>query len=366
MAFSGLAAEVVFTASQNTANNIPKASGPYAHWYDAERQAYRPSEAVKASWARGYAYAADRPFRAAVYHIADTLLGQLPPSIFRTVEATYLFRGNSENTGGLIAKPVPQSLAHFKRNSSFSAEEQKVLSRLQELTFTTTEPFASGRGSTATHTAWFSPPAKGKPTILYSPGQVGRLSNARYFMPWLKAGYGFIIYEYPGYGKSRAATSEPWIYETAETVSHLLVKKGIPKKQQILWGYSMGGAPTAYLASKEGYKAVIMQSTMHNFPEVVEHQMITKWGIRHWVLPVYKHTITQFPVQTFLQANTSPILFIHGKQDKDIPWQYNMMLNELAVPNGVKKRGELIPDAGHWIDTAVLEPRVNAFLKTLN
>lgn len=70
-------------------------------------------------------------------------------------------------------------------------------------------------------------------------------------------GFNVVIYDYSGYGISRAETTENSICEDLELVIGWL---GVPKWQIILWGFSLGTFPTVTAAARGNFAAVVLQS----------------------------------------------------------------------------------------------------------
>ena len=98
--------------------------------------------------------------------------------------------------------------------------------------------------------AWYVPPQKEYPIILFSHGNGGNIS---YFfdmlIPVINMGYGIFIYDYRGYGESEGIPFEQGLYKDARAaLAFLNNEKNIKSENIILWGLSVGGAVTSKIA----------------------------------------------------------------------------------------------------------------------
>lgn len=105
--------------------------------------------------------------------------------------------------------------------------------------------------------------AKVHSTILFSHGgtvDLGNLCNFLFTMGQ-RLCCNVLVYDYSGFGQSSGTPTEKAVYADAETVLGLLQHKyGVPPEQVVLYGQSLGTAPTLHLASKHSVKGVILHS----------------------------------------------------------------------------------------------------------
>ncbi len=173
---------------------------------------------------------------------------------------------------------------------------------------------------------------KSKYTVLFSHGNAEDLGDIYPFLlEYDSKGYSVIGYDYQGYGQTKGISSEENCYRDINDVfNYLTKKKKIAAEQIILHGRSVGGGPTVELASKKKVAGTILES---NFMSAFR-------------------VITYYPILPFDRFNnigkinkiTSPIMFIHGKEDKVIPFYHSQNLkNEFEG----KSDSFWIDDAGH-------------------
>ena len=95
---------------------------------------------------------------------------------------------------------------------------------------------------------------KNMQTILICHGNSGNISNISYrsylINKLIKLNYNICIFDYQGYGKSTGYPSEKVFYSDSLCVWNYLIKLGIPKRNIVLFGESIGSAVASYLAQK--------------------------------------------------------------------------------------------------------------------
>jgi len=126
-------------------------------------------------------------------------------------------------------------------------------------------------------------------------------------------------YDYSGYGLS---TGEPSVANTladGETVyKYMTSQGGIKADSVILYGQSLGTAPTLYLAKKYRNRGVVIHSGMMSGLRVIRDVKNTKW----------------FDILTNIDNIKSvqdPVFIIHGQQDEEVPCHHGHGLAE-ATP----------------------------------
>lgn len=139
-----------------------------------------------------------------------------------------------------------------------------------------------------------------------------------------------IAYDYPGYGTSTGKASESSVCAAAEAVYNYTINEIKDKKKLIIWGRSIGGGPAIFLASKYPGHPLIIESAFLSAFRVVTHIAI---------LPFDK-----FPNAKRISKIKAPILILHGKKDKIIPFFHGQTLYKLSKE---PKNHLWIENAGH-------------------
>lgn len=144
-------------------------------------------------------------------------------------------------------------------------------------------------------------------------------------------GMSVFAYDYPGYGTSTGRPSEKSSYEAINAAYQYLIETlNIPPNHIILFGNSIGAGVSIDLATRKPVAALILQS-----PFVTAFRVVTYFPL----LPFDKYNNLQKIKQIHV-----PILIIHGKRDRIIPfWHGKKLYNAAHEP----KEQLWIDNVGH-------------------
>jgi len=122
-------------------------------------------------------------------------------------------------------------------------------------------------------------------------------------------------YDYSGYGESEGKPSELSIYDDIETVIEFIISKcNLKQENIILFGNSLGSAPTIKIASNIKYKeirAVMLLSPIASGIQTARHQFkASKEDLKE---------IDFFSNISLISEVSCPIFIVHGVKDKIIP-----------------------------------------------
>lgn len=220
------------------------------------------------------------------------------------------------------------------------------------------------------HAAWL-PPRPGMPVILFFHGRGGNITHFESFAArYAKYGYGVLMFDYRGFGKSSGRPGEARAYQDGCcALDYLLYHKHIPAEQIVIWGYSLGNAPaleTAIRRRNLPFKAVILQSPFTSTPDIGAY-----WAARR--LNGFKYTVLRAALQLLLCNKrfdnrkkigrvTAPMLLGCSKQDELVPWQMSFTLARRA-PQGLCT---FCAPSGRHAEFAWFEAAAVNFLNTLN
>ncbi|WP_373532292.1 alpha/beta hydrolase [Vampirovibrio sp.] len=278
------------------------------------------------------------------------LLGLVPQQTLQTLESRNLFAGH-------YMPDLKTSVAEAKKAHP---EMQAMLDTVEEVQIPNLEnPLAQSYG-------WYIPAKDHKPTVLHAMGNKSSLTSMLRYQPLTDEGFGFMAYEYPGYGRTLGKPSEERLYQSAVAASQFLSQqKGIPLENQIFHGVSLGGAVTTELASRNGGgKAVILESTMTSFPDVAKVKVESYAPA--WLMPLHKITFSQMTSLDKMPAIKAPLLVLHGAKDSMMPKQFAEKLLENARTPNHQKKLVIFKSQGHNIDTGYSVPVIRQFLRELS
>lgn len=277
------------------------------------------------------------------------LIGLLPPRALHALEHKNLFAGH-------YMPELKVSLAEVKKQHPHLKE---MLAQIEEVSF------QSSHYPDIRNYGWFIPPKAGKPTILHAMGNKSSLVSILRYQPLIEDGYGYMAYEYPGYGSTPGKPSELGLYQSAFMASEFLQQvKHIPAEEQVFHGISLGGAVTAELAHRvDRNKAVILESTMTSFPDAAKRKVENYAPA--WLAPLHNLTISQMQSIEKMPAIKAPLLVLHGEKDTLMPRHFAHQLWERAGTPCHQKKLITFDDQGHNIDTGHSIPAIRQFLKEL-
>ena len=108
---------------------------------------------------------------------------------------------------------------------------------------------------------------------------------------YVSLGISFLVYDYPGYGKSEGVANEKSIYSAAEAaLSFVRAATGEPTESILNLGRSMGGAVAVELATRHEFRATLLQSTFTSYGEAAAVGMpVAGWVISAVIDPLMEN-----------------------------------------------------------------------------
>ena len=218
---------------------------------------------------------------------------------------------------------------------------------------------------------WYVKAKENKPTIIYCHGQGENISLWQNVIEVLaNKGYGVFLLEFRGHGRSEGRPFESGLYIDLESaVNYLKTYEKVPEDNIILWGRSLGGAVVADVASRNNFKAVILESTFTNIRKEALHLTQTgilenKFGFWTWLSGFFVKTmpITQkFETDKKIHKIKSPLLIGHSIHDVTVPVEMSYKLKALN-----HSARFFISNKGSHHESDWFFPEVIDFMETMN
>ena len=192
---------------------------------------------------------------------------------------------------------------------------------------------------------------KAKATVIYFHGAGGNVSRyVKFVMPLVKDGYQAYMVDFRGYGKSSGKPTHLGIASDAQIIlNSALVMKEIAGTKIIVYGSSMGTQIAAKIAAdnQDKLSALILDGTISSFTDIAaagspeaQREMIKQY------LP------SPYSAKESIKAiKTLPVLFIHSKEDKDVPFSQA----ETVFKNATTKK-EMWMYVGNHLMAPILYP----------
>ena len=160
-------------------------------------------------------------------------------------------------------------------------------------------------------------------TIVFFHGNAGSLNNRIHKINHLKnIDVNFLIIAWRGFSGNQGKPSEKGLYEDGKSAIKWLNKKGIQNEDIILYGESLGTAVATHLSQNNNFAGVILESPFTSMVDAAKN--------------VYPY----FPIRILLKDKyendkkikniKSPILIMHGENDKIVPFWMGKAIYELA------------------------------------
>jgi pimeloyl-ACP methyl ester carboxylesterase len=160
--------------------------------------------------------------------------------------------------------------------------------------------------------AAYLPPRPGKPVLVFFHGNGDSWDGAAQANAVLvAAGYGVLVPEYRGYGTNPGSPSETGLYADGRAALGWLVAQGVPERQIVLVGNSLGSGVATQLASERKVRALVLVSAFSALPDIAAEKF--------WWLPVRSLVKDRFDNIGKLAKISPPVLIIHGLADTMIP-----------------------------------------------
>lgn len=214
-------------------------------------------------------------------------------------EISYMFV-DSEASGNPIFRPLEKAEWQFGPSELESIEAFTcVTSRKENIACVYIRP-KKARGSKGSHSKY---------TILFSHGNAVDLGQMSSFLTYFSNEFQMNIccYDYAGYGASSGTPSEANIYADADACFNTLVERyNLKPEQIILYGQSIGTAPTVDLASKVKVAGVVLHCPLMSGMRIAFPRTRDTWFC------------DAFASIDKVKDIDSPVLVIHGTEDEVI------------------------------------------------
>jgi uncharacterized protein len=187
---------------------------------------------------------------------------------------------------------------------------------------------------------WLQSAAADAPLVLYLHGNDRNLgANVDRIAALYRLGFSVLAVDYRGYGKSEGAfPSESRVYDDAEAAwDYLARQRHIEPRRAFIYGHSMGGAVAIELALRRPEAGgVIAESTFTSISDMAK--------IDYWMFPVDWLLNQRFDALAKSRTLRTPVLFIHGMADTEVPYA---MSERLFAAAPEPKWLTLIAGGGH-------------------
>ncbi len=186
---------------------------------------------------------------------------------------------------------------------------------------------------------WLVPGKADAPVVLFCMGNAGNISHRLETLQMLhQIGVAVFIFDYRGYGTSEGRASETGTYSDVAGAMNFLHARGWPAERIILFGRSLGAAIALEGSLAKPVAGLIMESAFTSIKEMGRHHYPLLNTFLGWLIGAQYNNLAK------IEGLKTPLLLIHGKQDKICP---PGMAEQLYKRAPQEKQILWIPGAGH-------------------
>ena len=160
-------------------------------------------------------------------------------------------------------------------------------------------------------------------TILFFHGNTGSLENRIHKLNHYKnMNINFLIISWRGFSQNKGKPTENGLYEDAASSIRWLKSKEITEEDIIIYGESLGTAVAVDIAQNKNFAGIILESPFTSMIDVGKE--------KYPFLPVSFLLKDKYESDKKIKNIKSPILIMHGRVDKIVPFYMGEKMYELA------------------------------------
>lgn len=185
------------------------------------------------------------------------------------------------------------------------------------------------------HGLWFKVP-KTKGIVFYLHGNAGSLESWGHIAPiYQQLGYDIFILDYRGFGKSTGKIKSEQQFFADAQLAYDWLKTRYQEQQITVIGYSIGTGTAAWLAAQNQPQQLILKAPYYSLVDMMQQY----YAFAPTFLLKYR-----FETHQYLPKVSAPITIFHGKQDRLIPVQASLRLQQFLKPTD---QLIVLPQTGH-------------------
>lgn len=220
--------------------------------------------------------------------------------------------------------------------------------------------------------AWWIPAAEpSSSTVVASHGYPAEKGDVLGTVAFLHDRHNLLVFDHRSFGDSEGTITTVGLRETQDVqaaIDHALEREAT--ETVAAWGFSLS-ASTILLARDERLAAIVADSPFASLEEMIERSygpMGPLASAMGWLTGLYARLLlgawpSEADVEAAVESSSTPILFIHGEADAQIPVEH---ARRLAARAGPEAELWTVPGAGHGATHALAadeyERRVRGFL----
>jgi uncharacterized protein len=184
---------------------------------------------------------------------------------------------------------------------------------------------------------WYAPATSQPLFLVYFHGNADSLQKAAPIaIPYISAGYGFLIVEYRGYCGFAGKPTEDGLYADARAFLNKLILTGVKEKNIVLMGHSLGTGVATQMATEFPVRGLMLIAPFLSISKMAQ--------IRFPYLPAEYLALDRFENFKKIPTLHMPLLIATGGKDIVVPPSHGKRLFELG---NEPKQFYFSPESGH-------------------
>lgn len=185
---------------------------------------------------------------------------------------------------------------------------------------------------------WWAPPNNpGYPVIVYFHGNGGHLGDrTKWARIYLGAGYGMLLAGYRYNAGAGGEASEAGLLADGRAAIEFARAQGYEPERLVFYGESLGTGVATAMAAEYRAAALVLKMAYSSVADIAQDH--------YWYLPVRWLVKDNFDSAARMQTVRSPLLIIHGEDDRTMPaWSARKLLEASPEP----KEAHFLPGGIH-------------------
>ena len=237
----------------------------------------------------------------------------------------------------------------YHPNVNNYTEDDKLALKINKVTITTSDHHKL--------IGWFHKKDIPKKTILFFHGNAGSLENRIYKLNHFKnLDLNFLIIAWRGFSGNSGKPNEKGLYEDARSAMRWLESVGIKEEKVILYGESLGTAVAIEIGQNKNFAGMVLESPFTSMVEM---------GKKYYpFFPVRLLLKDRYESINKIKNINFPVLVMHGKKDKIVPFYMGEKIYNLANMPKFKYFNDTDDHMMNFNDNLMNE--IGLFIKALN
>jgi fermentation-respiration switch protein FrsA (DUF1100 family) len=186
---------------------------------------------------------------------------------------------------------------------------------------------------------WFFSHPTSATTVIVNHGNSGNIADLYVLISLLlRLPINLFIYDYRGFGKSEGSPMTREVCEDAVSAYDYMAKR-LPSSQLVLYGESIGGGISCYVAQRRKVSGLILQSAFYDMRRISSefYAVFKIWPRALFPVPFLDNA-------TALGKLSCPVLIVHGEKDREVGVEHSRDL--FACANKPKEL-TILPHTSH-------------------